>query len=258
MSYRIAKAGSRQRVAAEQTTADTVRITLPARDYLFAQVSIVSSVSLEDKSTYLINPVTSKYVNSNGDAWSNEALKANFGSFIGAYNYINHIQEPEKAVGFLADAALRRIILNAEENLFIYYVDLLVATHRKSHPALSKQIVAGKVQYLSMGCESFMSTCSACGHQAEDETDFCEHLDYHKGKYFLDKSGTKRVTAELLGTEKPGSVHFQEASWLTEPPAFGGAVRRHLLPLDGDQQVVLSMPAQAAAKPAVKQFLERK
>lgn len=253
--YRIAAATTKK----ARTTADegqgAIRLSLPGKDFIFAQVSIVSSVKTEDES-YLIRPETSKYVNANGDSWTNEALKANYESFIGGFNYINHIQEPELAVGFLADAALRRLLVDKKQNIFVYYVDLLVATHREAHPELARKILSNKVEYLSMGCESFVSTCSACGHQAEDETNFCEHLSFQKGKYFIDKFGKKRVTAELLGTSQPGTVNFYEASWLSEVPAFGGATKRNLLPIGKDQQVDINMEQRFAVKPAVQRFVD--
>lgn len=255
MSRRIVASTIKKAATTGEPTQDSVRITLPGKDFIFAQVSINSSVMVEDES-YLIKPDVAKFVNANGDGWTNDSLKANYQSYIGAFNYINHVQEPELSVGFLADAALRRLIVDPEQNTYIYYVDLLVATSKAAHPDLARKILANKVQYLSMGCESFVSTCSACGHQAEDETGFCDHLSYNKGKYFLDKFGKKRITCELLGDERPGSCTFIEASWLTERPAFDGAVKRNLLAIGPDQSVDIVMPRENAMKPAVQRFVD--
>ncbi|GAG88474.1 unnamed protein product, partial [marine sediment metagenome] len=109
--------------------AKNVTASLSSNDFVFNQATIVSSVILEPNS-FLIHPVTNKYVNTNGDAWSNETLKNNYKSFIGAWNYVNHVQEPVQSVGFLADAALRKFVLDPEEKVYNYYTDILVATHR--------------------------------------------------------------------------------------------------------------------------------
>jgi hypothetical protein len=248
---------ARKFAEAEQTADDQVTLTLPSKDFILAQVSIVSSVMCEPES-HFIKPATAKFVNANGDCWTNESLRSNYESFIGAYNFVNHVQDPERAVGFCADAALRRKILDEEDNIYVYYVDLLVATHRDSHPSLVRKILANSIEYLSMGCESFESTCSACGHKATDETEFCDHLDSQKGKFFVDKSGQRRIVAEMLGNSKAGTVDFHEASWLTEPPAFGGAIKRGILQIPEGKSVQVQIPKKAAAKPAVQKYVDRK
>lgn len=234
---------------------DKVQLTLKSKDFLLSQVTIVSSVVTEPNS-YLIRPQTAKFVNSNGDCWTNESLKGNYKSFIGAYNYVNHVQEPEKSVGFLADAVLRRVSIDPSQNLFVYYCDLLVATHRRANPELTKNLLLGKVEFLSMGCSAFFGTCSACGQKVVEEFDMCDHLLNQKGRYFIDARGIKRVTAEILGTAQPGTVEFTEASWLTEPPAFAGATKRNFLPLGDDQVVQVTMDKNAAAKDAVQRWLD--
>jgi len=233
---------------------EMVEIRLKGRDYIFTQNSICASVMTEPNS-YLIRPSTSMFVNENGDTWTNESLRANYQSFIGAYNYVNHKQDPELSVGFIADACLRRILINQQDNVFVYYVDILVATSKKAHPQLVQKILAKDVKYLSMGCESFISTCSACGHQAKDETEFCTHLENSKGKSFIDPRGSKRVIAEMLGTMDEGSCDFQEASFLTEVPAFGGATVSRVLSISPEMTVRVAMPKWAYEKDAVQRFV---
>lgn len=257
--HRIARMSNSAARRSAITAADEtgmVELRLLGSDFLFSQVTIVSSVATEDDS-HLVKQSTAKFINSNGDGWTNESLKANYKSFIGSWNFVNHDQRAEKGVGFIADAALRRVVIDKDSNTFVYYVDLLVATHKATSPRLVEKILSGAIEFLSMGCEAFMSTCSACGHQAEDETDFCSHLERQKGKYFLDRSGKKRITGELLGTDKPGSCVFVEASWLTEPPAFGGACKRHILPVADDKTVIVRMPAAASQKEAVQTFMRK-
>jgi hypothetical protein len=88
-----------------------------------------------------------------------------------------------------------------------------------------------------------------------EEEDFCSHIELMKGKSIIDSHGVKRIVAEEVGTEEPGSVVFIEASWLTEPPAFGGAVRRHILPIPEDNIVEIQMPIDCLEREAVKMWL---
>lgn len=253
MSYRIATA---TKLAKSQILADAggaSLVALRADDFIFAQTSIVSSVMTEPNS-HLIHPDTARFVNSNGDAWTNETLRAHYSSFVGAYNYVNHVQDPDKSVGFLADAALRRIVLDPENHTFVHYVDILVCTHR-DFAELVQKILTNQIQYLSMGCDMQFSTCSACGHVAYDDIDLCEHVLTQKGKFFIDRHGVKRITAELLGNTNSDTMAFIEASWLTQPPAFGGAVKRNLLPVPAGAVVELSMPSDAVSKDAVTRFV---
>lgn len=254
MAYSVVERKGRSRVASspQDEQEPNVQLTLPGSEFIFAQTSIVCSVMTEQNS-YLIRPETSMFVNANGDGWTNDSLRANYETFIGAYNFVNHVQVPEKSVGFLADAALRKIWIDLDQQIYVYYVDILVATSRK-FTELCDLVVTNKIMWLSMGCDMDVSTCSACGNVAADEIGLCDHLPYNKGKSFIDRNGLKRITCELLGNEQAGTCRFVEASWLTEPPASGAAVRRSILPVGDDQSVVVQMPAWAAEREAVQRW----
>ena len=147
--YRIA---SRQKTSVKKAVAgkDNEKmcvVALNSDDFLFSQSTIVCSVVLEPDS-YKISSDTSKYVNQNGDCWSNESLKANYKSFIGSFNYVNHVQEPEKSVGFIADTVLRRVFLDPEGQRFVYYCDILIATNR-GYEDLVKKILTDKIEFMS-------------------------------------------------------------------------------------------------------------
>lgn len=252
MSYKII--GSRKESGLKKVSNEIATIELASNDYVFAQASIVSSSMLENNS-YKIHPLTAKYINSNGDGWSNDTLKNNYESFIGGYNYVNHVQEHEKAVGFLGDAALRKVIVSPKENIFVYYVDLLIVTHRDMQ-SLVKKLLSDQIKYLSMGCEAETSLCTRCGETFRDDEDMCDHLTFDKGKFFIDKFGKKRIIAELLGSEEKGSVNFIEASYLTQVPASGMAVKRNILSIPSDCSVQLQMPKWAIEKKAVQKFIK--
>lgn len=232
---------------------DRATLELNSNEYLFSQNTIVSSVALE-RDGVMIKPVTSRFVNTNGDAWANPSLKANYPSFRGAWNFVNHEQVPEKAVGFIADAALRRILLDPKTATHVYYTDILTCTHR-DHGALCKGLLNDEIKFMSMGCDAMISRCSQCGEVFKDDEDMCDCLMFNKGKTFLDKSGKQRKIAELLGDKNPGSVVFIEASWLTEVPAFQGACRRNLLKVPKNSIVSVETDSTVLGKDAVKKYL---
>jgi hypothetical protein len=183
----------------------------------------------------------------NSDAWERKLLLACFKTFIGAENYVEHIQIPELSKGKIIDAAAR----NIGDSI---YVDILIATNRK-HKPLIEAITSGKIGTLSMGCSVEFTTCTKCGNVAEDETHLCPHIRYFKGSEFVDDLGNKRKIAELCGhvESEPGSVKFIEASWVANP-AFTGAVLRSILNpeevegLSKKIQVAFSEPARGPAQ----------
>jgi len=170
-----------------------------------------------------VSSETDKFINNNLDCWSREVLKKSYKTFIGAQNFLEHIQVEELSKGRIIDAVLRDI----GESL---YVDILVATDRK-HTDLVNQILKGEMNAMSMGCSVEATICTKCGNVAADETEFCPHVKYEKGNVFYDDLGNKHRVAELCGHEdmgETGGVTFIEASWVATP-AFTGAVTRNIL-----------------------------
>lgn len=254
--YKIANV-SKTAVRVSKEVPKAVEVDLSSNDFLFSQASIVSSVFLEPNSFY-IHPATQKFVNNNGDCFSNQSLQANYKSFIGAYNYVNHVQVPEKAIGFLCDAALRKVIVDKENpDVPVYYVDILIATHR-DNAKIVEMIIQDQIKFLSMGCDAYLSTCSKCGNQFSEDYELCDCLANDKGKFYLDPYGKRRVIAEILGTEKPKSVEFIEASYLTEVPAFHGAVKRNVLRIKEGVSVGFTMDEDHFRKEAVQKYLKNK
>lgn len=172
---------------------------------------------------YRISSETDKFINNNLDSWSRGVIKKSYQTFIGAHNFVEHIQVEELSKGRIIDAVLRDI----GDSL---YVDILVATDRK-HKDLVKQIESGQMNSMSMGCSVDFTLCTKCGHVAADETEMCPHVKYEKGNVFYDEQGNKHRVAELCGHEDIGGtagVTFIEASWVATP-AFTGAVARNTL-----------------------------
>lgn len=228
------------------------------KEYLLSHCTIVASVDTEDTglptgrqivdgfqidrrwSDFFITPGTSKYINNNFDSFERKLLLSSFKTFVGAQNYVEHLQIPEMSKGKVVDAAARDI----GDSI---YVDILIATDRK-HDSLIKAVKTGQLQTLSMGAQVAHTTCTKCGNVAEDEAQLCGHIRHMKGNTFIDGLGKKRKIAELCGYRtEPGSVRFIEASWVANP-AFTGAVLRSILTPDeaelfGDRiQVAFNQP----------------
>lgn len=172
---------------------------------------------------FRITPETDQFINNNLDSWSRGVIKRSYKTFIGAHNFVEHVQVEELSKGRVIDAVLRDI----GDSL---YVDILVATDRK-HEQLVEDIISGKMDSMSMGCSVDFTICTKCGHVAADETEMCAHIKYEKGNTFFDEKGNKHRVAELCGHEsagETGGVTFIEASWVAVP-AFKGAVARNIL-----------------------------
>jgi hypothetical protein len=180
---------------------------------------------------YRISNGTDKFINNNLDSWSRGVIKKSYQTFIGAHNFVEHIQVEELSKGRIIDAVLRDI----GDSL---YVDILVATDRK-HKDLVAQIESGQMNAMSMGCSVDETTCTKCGHVAADETEMCPHVKYEKGNVFYDEQGNKHRVAELCGHEDLGGtagVTFIEASWVATP-AFTGAVARNVLEIPTEEEL---------------------
>jgi hypothetical protein len=177
---------------------------------------------------YRIKPECQGIVNNNGDAWERSLLLSTYRSFIGAHNYLEHIQIPELSKGFIVDAVARDLGTTC-------YIDILVATDKK-HRQLVTDILSGEITGLSMGCISLFTCCTRCGNVASDDSQLCPCVQYD-GKHteYVGDDGQKYKISELIGhVSVPNSNQFIEASWVKNP-AFKGAVRRNFL--NGDSQV---------------------
>jgi hypothetical protein len=209
---------------------------------------IVNGVQVEVKwPDYRIKPECHEIVNNNGDAWDRGLLLATYRTFIGAPNYLEHIQLPELSKGFIVDAIARDLGKTC-------YIDILVATDRK-HRILVNDILSGQIDAMSMGCISLFTICTKCGNVAVDDSQLCPCVLYEgKGTKFLDEEGILHPIAELIGHKSvPDSNQFIEASWVRNP-AFGGAARRNIL--NPEQEAVASQIKEAASIYELRQNID--
>lgn len=224
-------ANPRKKVASEVLSA------YDSTKWLLSHVTIMASVDTEfesntdPKKNWRIIPEHSQFVNNNGDAWERNLLARTYGSFLGANNYVEHVQQTALAKGKVIDVALREVNLGTRPNgspLTTLYVDILIATSWE-HADLCNKILSGEFNAVSMGCSCKYTICSRCGNVAHDETELCEHVRFFRRQMFYDVDGTQRIIAELCGSaDDPSSVTFVDASWVRNP-AFPGAVLRSII-----------------------------
>lgn len=187
---------------------------------------------------YYVKSGCDPWINNNSDCFERELVRVAHKTFVGADNFVEHIQIPELSKGKVIDVALR----DTGESL---YVDILVATERR-HTDLVRDIETEKLFTLSMGCIVAFTICTKCGNVAVDETDLCPCIKYEKGNYFLDKFGERRRVAEICGhKDTPESVIWMDASWVRDP-AFIGAVMRNILQISSKSQPVAASKIQLA------------
>lgn len=232
----LRKWGLSNRVESERTTFPIRSVTKRNYD------GFVYNFETDTDHSYVANGVAVH----NCDAFERKLLLATYKTFIGAENYMEHVQIPELSKGKIIDAAARDI----GDSI---YIDILVATDLK-HKSLIEAISSQKLSTLSMGCQVTYTQCTKCGNIAEDELQICRHIKYEKGNWFIDASGKRRKIAELCGHHSdPGTVKFIEGSWVGTP-AFTGAVLRNILdPANAMEgvlgkriQVAFSQPARTA------------
>ena len=228
-------------------------------DYLLTHATIIASVDvvsppgtktgsvLEDGfrvnrkyADYRVKPASDKFINNNMDAWSRGVILKSYPTFIGAHNFVEHVQIEELSKGRIIDAVARDIGDSV-------YVDILIATNRANRDLIAA-IENGKMGTLSMGCTVDGTVCTKCGHWAADETELCPHIKYQKGNTFFDNEGRQHRIAELCGHESldpHGGVQFIEGSWVLSP-AFTGAVLRNIIEPTEETtkkaQKILSLP----------------
>jgi len=212
------------------------------KDHLLTHATIVCSVDVEDVpgvkvgsshedgqqvirnyTDYRIKPDCDKFINNNLDAWSRDVLMKSYKTFVGAHNFVEHVQIENLSKGRIIDAVARDIGDSV-------YIDILIATNRK-HTDLVAAIESGKMAAMSMGCSVDFTVCTKCGNVAADETEMCSHIKYQKGNTFFDDQARQHRIAELCGhhtLDPTGGVTFIEASWVATP-AFAGAVMRNIV-----------------------------
>jgi hypothetical protein len=157
--------------------------------------------------------------NDNGDFWhfgskedptqpellryDDSIQKPVYSTFVGRGNYKNHENDDvTKAVGVILDAAP-----NHEGKL----IEALLAVDSVKDPELVRGIESGYIDSVSMGCLCAYSICSICNNTATNESEYCDHIKYYKGRTINHQGSMVPVYEDNRG------VNFIELSWVTVP-----------------------------------------
>jgi len=185
-------------------------------DAIYAHLTAMATVDLEDNG-YHIKPHSSKYINSNGDAWERALVIRTVGTFFDAYNYKEHLQIPSFSKGRVVDYMLKDVG-------DAIYIDLLVEV---TDPQMIQSIILGEYSKCSIGCSYAFVVCSKCGEKFSPTDPRCSHLLMQLKQTFIDENGIERIIAEVL-TDLFGETVFYELSWVRNP-AFAPAVLHSIL-----------------------------
>lgn len=212
------------RVAKKEIEVDYSRYN--PNDYLLTWTTAVAGVETEDDGYTIVTP-HNKFINDNGNAWKNEVLLTCYPSFILAENFAEHLSLPELSKGKVLDAVawvVEEQFNGYREPIPTIFIDILIATSKKRHPRLVKNIQRGIVNSVSMGGDLLFSQCSKCGKIIEEGvTEPCKDIKNDLGRYYNDKDKKRRRVSELCGIEdEPESFVFKEISWVAKP-AFASA-----------------------------------
>lgn len=227
-------------------------LSFNSNDWVFTQATAVCSVPVEEDG-YTIKPEGLNLINDNGNSFKHKDIQKYHHTFLGAHNFVDHIQDPAESRGVVIDSVMRKLDLKNGE--YTIYVDLLIATSKRRDAKWAAMIESGEVSFLSMGCNSSAVQCSRCGHVSFSEEEDCDHCTFNLGLTYYDKNGIKRRISQIVTdhmNEEDGDegIFFEEISYLSVDPAFVGAVRSHLLELEPDTEVSVVVPRETLQREA--------
>lgn len=119
--------------------------------------------------------------NNNGDAFTEEDLKATHASFVdNAHVFLQHVnRDPAKSIGKP---------VYSWYNEPMHRIELILRID-KTNPAsadIVRRIRESEPVYVSMGCTVDYDVCSICGNQAKTRRDYCDHLRFNMRKILPD------------------------------------------------------------------------
>ncbi len=154
--------------------------------------------------------------NDNGDAFPEAELRKSYATFIGKPVTIDH--KGILKIGVVLDSTYIEPVdptnpMTGNFVMNIWAIDKDLA--EKTRPGLIDYILSGKVVDTSMGVSVEYSECSACGHVAHTEDEYCPHIRHYKMSTI--KVGSKYVQVY----ERCFGLNFFEDS-LIIPLELGG------------------------------------
>lgn len=154
--------------------------------------------------------------NDNGDAFPEAELRKSYATFIGKPVTIDH--KGILKIGVVLDSTYIEPVdltnpMTGNFVMNVWAIDKELA--EKTRPGLIDYILSGKVVDTSMGVSVEYSECSACGHVAHTEDEYCPHIRHYKMSTI--KVGSKYVQVY----ERCFGLNFFEDS-LIIPLELGG------------------------------------
>lgn len=182
---------------------------------------------------YVTVRAISSRVNKNNDGWPSLELateKPGYGykTFEGRPIFIDHNNDdPDRTRGVVVASTLHvedekkaasfdpYYATAPEEHMPPTWIELMLEVDAKEYPKLAKHIVSEDIDAVSMGANIETSKCSVCGHEAENPTQYCTHVQ-HKGATFEVTSDTGEK-AHKLAYEDCYGINFFEISFVFDP-----------------------------------------
>lgn len=167
----------------------------------------------------------SSRVNQNFDAFPSSELKAAYSTFINRPVFVNHHNDdPSRTRG-------RVVASKYCESGNDRYIQLVIEVDAKNFPRLSREIISGNIDSVSMGTDVQKTICSYCKNVAESPLDFCDHVKHSKGQ-ILERESSGGTVESVLVYEECRGLNFFEISFVFDP-ADETAVTQEVLSPEG-------------------------
>jgi hypothetical protein len=148
-------------------------------------------------------------INKNFDGFPSAELQKAAHTFKGRPVFVNHNNhDPERTRGVILASQYHGL---AEDP----HITILPEVDALTFPDLAGDIINGKMDSVSMGCDVDNSTCSYCGNVARTAEEFCDHILNNKGQELtkLENGRPKRI----LVFEICRGLNFFEISFVFDP-----------------------------------------
>lgn len=117
--------------------------------------------------------------NRNGDGFKESELKKTYKTFESdAHLFRGHVnKDPAKAIGH---------VVKSFYNDKMHRVELIVCLHDDKAPDVAKKVRNQANVAVSMGCRIKFDTCSICGNEAANRSQYCKHAKYKMNEILPD------------------------------------------------------------------------
>ena len=146
---------------------------------------------------YVRSRAISSRTNDNFDTWPAEELREAWGTFIGKPVFVNHNNSDiKRRRGVIIDAALHEDI--SPDGTPDTWVEVLMEIDALQFPRLAAAILAHDIERTSMGADVGESECSFCGNVATTPSDYCVHIQRHKGQRIIRRAQNGKAEEVLV------------------------------------------------------------